>query len=68
MTFYVQNVLIVAAPALKKIKLSLSALIVAWGSIRRQVGIRVVNNYKKVAEAHLNNIDRKLDQIRSDLP
>jgi hypothetical protein len=26
---------------LKKMKMSLSVLIVAWGSIRRQVGIRV---------------------------
>ena len=42
--FYVQGVLIVVALALKKMKMSLSVLIVAWGSIRK-VGIRsIVNN------------------------
>jgi len=45
MTCYVQDVLIVAALALKKMKISLSALIVAWGSIRK-VGVKV-NNYTK---------------------
>ena len=39
-----QGVLIVVALASKKMKMSLSVLIVAWGSIRK-VGIRsIVNN------------------------
>jgi hypothetical protein len=41
--FYVQGVLIVVALALKKMKMSLSVLIVAWGSIRK-VGIRSTVN------------------------
>jgi hypothetical protein len=44
MTFYVHDVLIVVALALKKMKMSLSVLIVAWASIRK-IGIRrMLNN------------------------
>ena len=56
MTFCVQGVLFVVALALKKMKISLSVLIVAWGRIR-QVSIRqVLDNYKKRALFSLSSI------------
>ena len=45
------------ALTLKKMKISLSALIVAWGRIR-QVSIRqVLDNYKKIALFSLSLLD-----------
>jgi cbb3-type cytochrome oxidase subunit 1 len=49
MTIYVQRVLIVVALALKKMKISLSVLIVAWGRIRQVSTRQVLDNYKKMA-------------------
>ena len=52
MTFCVQSVFIVVALALKKMQMSLGVLIVAWGSIRRQVGIRVNCNRNSLFVTH----------------
>jgi uncharacterized membrane protein len=39
----------VAALALKKMKMSLSILIVAWGTVRQASIRQVLDNYKKMA-------------------